>query len=173
MSPPTAAKPAGASGHPNEALIARLYDALGRHDGDAMAACYTTDARFSDPVFPDLKDGRVRDMWRMLCLGAKDLEVTATKIRADQFTGSAHVEADYTFSKTGRRVHNVIEARFVFRDGLIERHADDFDFKAWARQALGLIGRVFGGTHQLRDKVRKDAARRLARFAGPGDAPPR
>ncbi|MEA3136103.1 MAG: hypothetical protein QOC71_384 [Thermoplasmata archaeon] len=158
--------------HPNEALIARLYEALDRHDGDAMAACYTADARFSDPVFPDLRDGRVRDMWRMLCLGAKDLKATATHIRADAHKGSAHLEADYTFTRTGRKVHNVIEARFVFRDGKIERHADEWDFKAWAAQALGLMGRLFGGMHQFRDKVRKDAAKRLTRFAGPGAPPP-
>lgn len=137
-----------------------------------MAACYTDDARFSDPVFPDLRDGRVQAMWRMLCLGAKDLRVTITHVRADDFAGSARIEADYTFSRTGRPVHNVIEARYVFRDGLIERHADDFDFKAWARQALGLVGRLFGGSHQLRDKVRKDAAKRLDRFAGPADPGP-
>ncbi len=137
-----------------------------------MAACYTADARFSDPVFPDLKDGRVRDMWRMLCLGAKDLRVTASSIRADEHKGTAHWEATYTFSRTGRKVHNVIEASFVFRDGKIERHLDEFDFKAWAGQALGWMGRLFGGTHQLRAKVRKDAARRLERFAGAAGAPP-
>lgn len=157
--------------HPNEALVQRFYEAFGRRDGDAMAACYTPDARFSDPVFPDLKDGRVRDMWRMLCLGAKDLRVTAARIRADDHRGTAHWEATYTFSRTGRKVHNVIEASFVFRDGKIERHLDEFDFKAWAGQALGWIGKVFGGTHQLRDKVRKDAARRLERFAGSAGPP--
>lgn len=157
--------------HPNEELIQRLYGALGRKDGDAMAACYTADARFSDPIFPDLKEGRVKDMWRMLCLGAKDLTVSVSRVHADDFRGSARWEAHYTFSRTGRRVHNVGEATFVFRGGLIERHSDDFDFKAWATQALGWVGRLFGGMHQLRDKVRKDAARRLERFAGPADVP--
>ena len=39
----------------NEATVRALYDSLGRKDGDAMAACYATDATFGDPVFPDLK----------------------------------------------------------------------------------------------------------------------
>jgi ketosteroid isomerase-like protein len=158
--------------HPNEALVRRFYEAFDRRDGDAMAACYTPDARFSDPVFPDLRGARIGAMWRMLCLGAKDLKVTVSHVRADDHKGSARWEATYTFSRTGRRVRNAIDASFVFRDGLIERHLDDFDFKAWAGQALGWMGKVFGGTHQLKAKVRKDAAARLARFAGPGEAPP-
>jgi hypothetical protein len=158
--------------HPNEQLIHRLYEALDRHDGEAMAACYTADAWFSDPVFPDLRDGRVKDMWRMLCGGAKDLTATVSRVRADDQRGSAHLVADYTFSRSGRRVHNVIEAQFVFREGLIERHSDEWDFKAWVAQALGLVGRLFGGLHQFRDKVRKDAAKRLARFAAAQGRPP-
>jgi ketosteroid isomerase-like protein len=174
---PPAKRVAGSAGsvpedHPNAALLRGFYEAFDRRDGDAMAKCYTPDARFSDPVFPDLRGERIGAMWRMLCLGAKDLKVTASHIRADETRGSAHWEATYTFNRTGRTVHNVIEATFVFKDGRIERHSDDFDFKAWARQALGWMGRLFGGSHQLRDKVRKDAARRLARFAGPGDGPP-
>ncbi len=36
------------------ALIARFYDALGRRDAAAMAACYAPDATFTDPVFGTL-----------------------------------------------------------------------------------------------------------------------
>jgi ketosteroid isomerase-like protein len=151
--------------HPNEALVRRLYDALGRRDGDAMAACYTEDAWFSDPVFPSLRGREVGAMWRMLCSGAKDLRVEVTRVQAGDFQGSATWEAWYTFGRTGRPVHNVVEAHFVFRGGLIERHEDSFDFPRWAAQALGWAGRLFGGLHQVRDKVRRDARRRLERFA--------
>ena len=44
--------------------------------------------------------------------------------------GSAHWEADYTFSATKRKVHNVVDARFELRDGLIVKHTDVFDFGA-------------------------------------------
>ncbi len=156
--------------HPNEALVRQLYGALGRRDGDAMAACYTEDAWFSDPVFPSLKGREVGAMWRMLCAGARDLRVEVKRVHADDVKGSATWEAWYTFPRTGREVHNVVEARFVFRDGRIERHEDAFDFPRWAAQALGWVGRVFGGMHQVKDKVRRDARRRLERFsaAAPG-----
>ena len=41
--------------HPNDELIERFYGAFARGDGDAMAACYAPYARFSDPVFTDLR----------------------------------------------------------------------------------------------------------------------
>lgn len=52
-----------------------------------------------------------------------------------------------------RKVHNVIDARFEFRDGLIIRHVDTFNFHRWASRALGTPGKLFGGTGFLRRKV--------------------
>ena len=153
--------------HPNEQLVTRFYEALQRRDAEAMAACYTPDARFSDPVFQDLSGGEVGDMWRMLLLGARDdFRFTFRDVQANDYSGSAHWEADYTFSRTGRKVHNAATARFVFRDGKIERHSDDFDYRAWLAQALGPVGKLFGGMRQVQDKVRKDAARRLKEYRG-------
>jgi hypothetical protein len=44
---------------------------------------------------------------------------------------------DYTFSSTGRKVHNVIQSRFQFLDGVIIEHHDFCDARAWAATALG------------------------------------
>lgn len=140
----------------NEALVTRFYEAFQKQDGETMAACYHPDVHFSDPVFTDLRGDRARDMWRMLCGRAKDLRVEFRDVNADEGLGSAHWEAWYTFS-TGRKVHNVIDASFVFSDGLIVRHADTFDLKAWAGQALGPMGRVFGGMSFMQKKIRAGA----------------
>lgn len=156
--------------HPNEELLARFYDALNRHDAQAMAACYAPDVRFSDPAFPDLRGDRARGMWAMLCERGKDLAVESSGITADDSTGRAHWDARYTFLKTGKKVHNAIDSAFTFRDGLIEQHTDTFDFKRWASQALGLTGTVLGGTSMLRKKVQATAAKTLDDFlsAQPG-----
>ncbi len=153
--------------HPNAELIQRFYDAFGRHDGDAMAACYAPDARFSDPVFTDLRGEEPGAMWRMLCARAQDLTVQLPEHRADDTTGSAHWLADYTF-RTGRRVHNDIHARFAFAGGLIAEHHDAFSFYAWARQALGPAGLVLGWTPIVRGKVRSEARAGLDEFLGRG-----
>jgi ketosteroid isomerase-like protein len=149
--------------HPNDELIERLYAAFARHDGDAMAACYTPGARFSDPVFTDLRDAEPGAMWRMLTGRAQDLEVRLLEHEAGREHGSAHWVADYTFS-TGRRVHNDVRARFRFRDGLIDEHRDAFSFYAWARQALGPAGLALGWTPLLRARVRKEARAGLDAF---------
>jgi len=68
------------------------------------------------------------------------------------------------FSPTGRGVHNKIDARFEFRDGKIIRHRDSFDFWAWASQALGPTGRLFGWSGVVKNRVRSQAASNLAAF---------
>jgi uncharacterized protein len=150
--------------HANEALIETLYRSLGARDGDAMAACYTPDATFSDPVFPELAGERVGAMWRMLCKRAADIRVEASAIHADEREGRAHWEAWYTFTQTGRKVHNVIDARFTFHDGKIATHVDRFDLWRWSRQALGPVGVVLGWSPIVRNKVRDQAARNLSAF---------
>ena len=149
----------------NEQTIQRLYDALDRHDGEAMAACYASDAHFSDPVFPELRGEQPRDMWRMLTARAEDLSVELPECRADDQAGSARWIATYTFGATGRKVENRIRSDFRFDDqGRIAEQNDDFDFWRWSRQALGPAGLLLGWTPVLRSKVRQNAAAELARF---------
>ena len=148
----------------NAALIARFYDAFGQRDHVTMAACYAPDATFSDPVFRDLRGDEVRSMWQMLCERGTDLEIAHRDVAIDGDRGSAHWDADYTFTATGRRVHNSIDARFVFRDGLIAEHVDSFDLWAWTRQALGPVGVLLGWSPPVQGKVRSQARENLDRF---------
>lgn len=150
--------------HPNAQLLTDFYSAFQRRDAQAMAACYHPDAEFSDPAFPGLRHARVTSMWTMLCERGKDLELTFRDIQADDRTGSAHWDARYTFSATGRKVLNRIDATFEFKDGKILRHTDRFDFWAWSRQALGPVGMVLGWSPFLRNKVKAQAGAALDKF---------
>ncbi len=154
--------------HPNDELIVRFYDAFARGDGDAMAACYAPAARFSDPVFTDLRGEEPGAMWRMLTGRAKDLEVRLAEHEAGAERGSAHWLADYTFTQTGRKVHNDVRATFRFADGLIIEHRDDFSFSAWSRQALGPVGLALGWTPLLQRRVRRRARGGLDEFMAGG-----
>jgi ketosteroid isomerase-like protein len=149
----------------SDELIQRFYAAFDRRDGDAMAACYAPDARFSDPVFPDLRGSRPGDMWRMLTSQARELRVELLEHVADETTGSAHWRAHYVFTQTGRPVVNDVRATFRFAGGLIAEHTDAFGFHRWARQALGTSGLLLGWTPLLRSAVRKRAVASLDRFA--------
>lgn len=149
--------------HPNAALIERFYAAFAKRDWATMAACYHPEVQFSDEVF-ELRGADAGMMWRMLCTNGRDLQIETSGIAADEREGRAHWDARYTFSATGRKVLNRIDARFEFRDGLILRHVDRFDFWAWSRQALGLPGWLLGWSRLLRNKVRAQAAKSLAAF---------
>lgn len=149
--------------HPHAQLIERFYAAFARRDWAGMAACYHPEVHFSDEVF-DLHGADAGMMWRMLVTNGRDLTLDASGIEADDRTGRAHWDARYTFSASGRKVLNRIDARFEFRDGLIVRHVDRFDFWTWARQALGLPGLLLGWSGFLKDKVRAKAAAGLAAF---------
>src|SRR5688572_13764844 len=150
--------------HPNEQLIRDFYAAFARRDAEAMAACYHPDIFFSDTVFPRLRGDEAGDMWRMLLSRATDLEVTLDSASADDGGGRAQWTARYTFSKTGRKVVNVVRAMFAFRDGRIVRHHDSFSFWRGAGQALGPVGAALGWFAPLKWKVRKQGAKGLDQF---------
>lgn len=150
--------------HPNAALIERFYAAFAARDAAGMKACYHPEIVFSDPAFGELRGAQAGAMWTMLLERGKDLQVTASGIHADDERGRAHWDARYTFSQTGRSVLNRIDAEFAFRDGLIVRHTDTFDFWTWSRQALGPAGLLLGWTPLLRNKVRATARAGLEKY---------
>jgi len=129
-----------------------------------MVSCYHPEVVFTDPAFGTLKGIRANAMWEMLCISAKDLKVEFNNVSTDGDTGSAHWEADYTFSKTGRKVHNEIDAKFKFKDGLIIEHTDHFNLKKWAGQALGFKGKLIGGTNFFRNKLHQQTNLTLNKF---------
>ncbi len=147
--------------HPNAHTLETFYTCFGRRDPEGMIACYAPDVEFSDPVFPSLRGEEAFAMWRMLAARATDLRIEASGIAADDATGHAHWEAYYTFSQTGRLVHNRIDATFAFREGKIVRHADRFDLRAWAAMALGLKGQLFGWVPAVQRAIRANADRGL------------
>ena len=151
------------SAEANRETIERLYAAFGERNGAAMTACYAPDAHFRDPAFGDLHGEEVGAMWRMLTGRATDLRIELHEHDAGEETGSAHWIARYTFS-TGRPVVNDIQARFRFADGLIVDHVDEFDFRNWAKQALGPSGHLVALLPPLRKKARAKALDQLGTF---------
>ena len=151
-----------------QAAITAFYAAFTRLDGAAMQACYAPDAQFDDEAFSLRGQREVGGMWRMLCDATKSRPDARAqwRLEASAITGrSAHWEAHYLFSATGRSVHNVIDASFEFDpQGLITRHRDRFDFWRWSRQALGTPGLLLGWSPMLRNKVRATAAGNLKKY---------
>jgi uncharacterized protein len=153
----------------NAELIQQLYEAMDRHDGEAMARLYEPNGRFHDPAFGELTGTEAQDMWRMLTGRAEDLSVELIEHTADGDSGTARWMARYTFTRTGRPVVNDVRARFRFQDGRIVEHDDSFPFWRWARQALGPAGIVLG-LPPMSLLVRRRARADLAKFRSEGRA---
>jgi ketosteroid isomerase-like protein len=136
-----------------ENTIEKFYSAFAQKDWQTMQACYHQDVVFEDPAFGQLKGDDARKMWKMLCEQGKDMTLEYSNIVCDENIGSAHWEAKYTFSKTGRKVHNIIDATFEIKDGQIIKHTDKFNLHKWAGQALGLSGKLLGGTNFFKKKL--------------------
>jgi ketosteroid isomerase-like protein len=140
-----------------EETITKFYDAFSKLDAALMCSCYHEGIVFEDPAFGVLKGDRARAMWQMLCESQKNkaFKVEVSQIKVNKHRGYAHWEAYYIFSKTGRKVHNKIDATFEFKDGLIINHKDNFNLHRWAHQAMGIKGLLFGGTEFFRQKLKR------------------
>lgn len=149
----------------NEAVITRFYTAFSRLDHATMNSCYSEDIVFSDPAFGLLRGDEARSMWEMLCTNARDFSLTFTNIQLlDEEYATCNWTATYTFSKTGRKVVNHIKAFMKLKDGKIIEHSDAFKLSAWAAQALGWKGALFGWMSWMKKKIQKNARKNLVAF---------
>jgi ketosteroid isomerase-like protein len=147
----------------NDEVIVRFYEGFAAKDADRMASCCHERIHFHDPVFQDLEGPDVMKMWRTLLGRSEDLEITLGDHGAEGDTGHAHWSAVYTFSQTGRVVHNEVDAAFRFEDGLIVDHRDSFDLWRWSRMALGAPGLLLGWSPIVKGRIRRQSAELLAR----------
>lgn len=144
--------------------IKTFYTAFQHKDAEQMVSLYHDDIEFTDPAFGTLKGVKAKNMWRMLLANSKDLSLEFSQISANEHSGKAHWEANYTFGQTGRKVLNKIDAEFTFKDGKIIKHVDSFNLKTWAKQALGFKGALIGGTAFFKRKLNQKTNALLAKF---------
>jgi ketosteroid isomerase-like protein len=149
----------------NEQLIEKFYSAFQKLDHTTMNSCYAEDIIFHDPVFLLLKGDEVRGMWEMLCNNARDFSLTFSDITAvDHEYYTCKWIARYTFSKTGRKVVNNVNAFMKIHDGKIIEHSDAFRLSTWMSQALGWKGYWFGWTGFMKRKVQRKARESLRKY---------
>ena len=150
--------------HPNTQLVQKFYTSFQSLDAAGMIACYHPNIVFTDPVFGRLDGDKAKAMWEMLCGRATDLQITFEVLKVDDQSAAAPWDAWYSFGKARRNVHNIIEAEFVIREGLIAVHTDQFDLYRWSRMALGPMGVLLGWTPFVQAGVRKNALEGLGKF---------
>ncbi|MEM9024730.1 MAG: nuclear transport factor 2 family protein, partial [Bacteroidota bacterium] len=88
-------------------LLHNFYASFQAGDADGMVACYHPEVRFEDPAFGVLEGERAGKMWHFLVARSKgQLEIDFRILKANEHGGKVHWEARYTFTSTGRPVHN-------------------------------------------------------------------
>jgi len=149
----------------NAQVIQRFYSAFQKLDYATMQSCYSDDIIFNDPAFGILEGPEAKAMWEMLCKNAKNFSLSFSNIQLlDEEYATCDWVANYTFSKTGRKVANKIKAHMRLQDGMIIEHTDQFDIWKWSRQALGLPGILLGWSGYLKNKIRSNARKSLGKF---------
>lgn len=150
---------------PNENTISKFYTAFANADAVKMCECYHPDIQFRDPAFGLLKGKFVCNMWRMLIERSKgNINIVFSEVEAGDYLGSAQWIATYIFSKTNRKVVNIIQAKFHFQDGLIIKHNDEFDIWKWSKQAFGIVGFLLGWTGFFQKKIQEQALLTLKKY---------
>lgn len=145
--------------------LEKFYSAFQQLDAKTMAECYHKDVVFNDPAFQNLNYDEATSMWAMLIKRSDgNLKIEFDSVVGDEAMVQCIWEAHYEFSKTGNSVHNIIHATMEFKDGLIIKHTDEFDFWRWSKMALGLPGKLLGWTPFLKSKVRKMARLSLDKY---------
>lgn len=147
-------------------VIQAFYEAFGALEAERMVEYYHPDIVFEDPVFGVLKGESAKNMWRMLCESqrGKDFTVHSSEIQYDGVKGTARWDAFYTFGKKGRKIHNVINAHFTFKEGKIIHHVDRFNLYKWSKQAIGIKGFLIGWTAFFKKKLQTTVTKRLSEF---------
>lgn len=149
----------------NERTLVKFYTAFANADAKTMCECYSPNIQFSDPAFGLLKGNDVCQMWKMLIEKSKgNIKIEFSAIKADEYVGSAQWIATYNFSKTNRKVVNLIQAQFQFKDGLIIKHTDNFDIWKWSAQAFGTTGYLLGWTGFFQKKIQQQALLSLKKY---------
>ncbi len=148
----------------NKELIIRFYSALQTLNYVEMQKAYHPEAQYHDPIFGHLNFAQVTAMWHMLLTKSQDLQVAFSNINATGAAGKCRWEAWYTFSKTGRFVHNIIWSSFEFKDGKIYRQYDNFSIWRWSRHALGVVGIFLGWSPWIQNEVKEGARANLKKF---------
>lgn len=141
-------------------IITQFYTAFQQKDAEKMISFYHDDVEFTDPAFGTIIGEDAKNMWRMLCANAQNFSLSYSQVT----NTTAHWEAKYIFSSTGKSIHNKIDATFEFKDGKIYKHTDVFNLHKWASQALGIKGFLIGGTAFFKKKLQKQTHKLLAKY---------
>lgn len=163
----------------SEEVVRAFFVAYQQHDYERMRALLSDEVRFADFAF-NIHGQDVFAMWQLFCLATDSrapVEVRWVKIiRASGRAVTADYRVAYLYGEEKRPVDYVIRAYFTVENGKIVEHRDRGSIFIWAWQALGPLPALTSWMPFFREKVRKEARKKLddfihsPPFTPPGDA---
>ncbi len=130
-----------------------------------MTDCYADSVTFEDPAFGKLHGERAKAMWHMLLASpTARADVHYYDLTVDGERGGAKWTAKYNYGPQQRPVVNEVTSAFLFADGKIVEHNDDFNLWRWTSQALGMSGTLLGWSGFMRSKIQATTAARLDEY---------
>lgn len=145
-------------------VVTKFYDAFLKKDYKTMQSLYAINAVFSDEIFKGLSGFEAGKMWQMLLTSGSEMSVEYKILDTSKKGAKVKWIADYTFSKTGRKVHNEVISTFEIEEGKIYTQRDKFNFGSWSKQALGFVPWLFGLLGVTQKKVQETASKGLNDF---------
>lgn len=149
----------------NIKVLQEFYRAYEKRDLDEIAKFYHSDVEFYDHAFGILNKKELISMWSLLFNNAfKDLSIEVSNIKVENGKGFAHLECEYIYTLTNRKVQNIIDTTIEFKGNEIIKQTDIFNLKDWAKQALGWKEGLLAGTSYFKIKLQNQSRKALANY---------
>ncbi|QEH61853.1 nuclear transport factor 2 family protein [Spiroplasma chinense] len=146
-------------------IMNKFYDAFSKADWKTMNSLYATDVVFEDNAFGELDHKKVTSMWQMLLENKESMDFSFQIIKVDG-VDCVNWVTKYEFGPKRNKVTNSVIAKMEIENDKIIYHKDEFDFKVWAKQAIGFAGKLFGGKKWFQRKIQQAANQKLDQFMG-------
>ncbi|AVN60196.1 ketosteroid isomerase [Mesoplasma entomophilum] len=145
-----------------ELILRKFYEAFTKGDFKKMNSLYDDSIVFNDPIFKNLNNKQVTNMWKSLLSNKKEskFEVSYEIIKENKDI-FVRWTATYLFGPKKRKVTNVVDSKMEVVNGKIVKHTDSFNFKKWAKQSIGGPAYIFGNQKWFKNKVSKAALEKI------------
>ncbi|ARU92149.1 hypothetical protein SCLARK_001685 [Spiroplasma clarkii] len=147
----------------NKEVVVKFFTALSKGDWKLMNNLYSKDVAFSDTVFGELNYSQITNLWEMLLTENPDLSANFKIVEDGEVVKVQWVMVSKFGQKHRKVILNILSTLEVSK-GKIIKHNDHFDFKKWAKQALGIIGWMLGSKQSFKNRIKEEAFIKLNSF---------
>jgi ketosteroid isomerase-like protein len=145
----------------NWTLVEQHYKAIQAKDADAILAVYAADCRIDHPLIGRMSKDEFSKAVQAFIRQTPDYELEFQISHAGAQRVDAEWALTHVFHLTGRTIRLAGATTYFLSANRITRHIDQFDRRAWSRQAMGMTGLVLSFVPGWRSFVERELRRAL------------